>query len=71
MTAGLYDQGHVITEKTVAKIMRSLGVVGIRPHTFKVRNTVVDPFASFPTTWSSAESIWAASTRCGPRTSHT
>lgn len=38
----------MITENTVAKIMRSLGVVGISPRTFKVSTTVVDPFASFP-----------------------
>ncbi|PCK22716.1 hypothetical protein CHR55_31560 [Rhodococcus qingshengii] len=48
ITAELRDRGEVITEKTVAKIMRSLGVVGISPRTFKVRTTVVDPFASFP-----------------------
>lgn len=38
----------MITEKTVAKIMRALGVVGISPRTFKIHTTVVDPFASFP-----------------------
>ncbi|MDV6271744.1 transposase [Rhodococcus globerulus] len=48
VTAELHDRGEVITEKTVAKIMRSLGIVGISPRTFKVRTTVVDPFTSFP-----------------------
>ncbi|UPU46535.1 IS3 family transposase (plasmid) [Rhodococcus qingshengii JCM 15477] len=48
ITAELNDRAEVITEKTVAKIMRSLGIVGISPRTFKVRTTVVDPFASFP-----------------------
>ena len=47
ITAELNDRGEVITEKTVAKIMRSLGVLGISPRTFKVHTTVVDPFASF------------------------
>lgn len=48
ITVELHDLGEVITEKTVAKIMRSLGIVGISPRTFKFRTTVVDPFASFP-----------------------
>ncbi|MBY6382383.1 IS3 family transposase [Rhodococcus erythropolis] len=48
ITAELHDGGEIITEKTVAKLMRSLGIVGISPRTFKIRTTVVDPFASFP-----------------------
>lgn len=48
ITAELIDAGEIITEKTVAKIMHSLGIVGISPRTFKVRTTVVDPFASCP-----------------------
>ena len=48
ITAELHDGGEIITEKTVAKIMRSLGIVGISPRTFKIRTTVVDPLASFP-----------------------
>ena len=44
ITAELHDRGEVITEKTVAKIMRSLGIVGISPRTFKIRTTVVDSF---------------------------
>ncbi|WP_084721857.1 DDE-type integrase/transposase/recombinase [Rhodococcus marinonascens] len=53
--AGLVEQpaelrvaGDLVTEKTVAKIMRGLGIAGISPRTFKVRTTVVDPFGSFP-----------------------
>jgi len=48
ITAELHDGGEIITEKTVAKLMRSLGIVGISPRTFKIRTTVVDPLASFP-----------------------
>ncbi|WP_424810210.1 IS3 family transposase [Rhodococcus sp. 27YEA15] len=33
ITAELHDRGEVITEKTVAKIMRSLGVIGMPPST--------------------------------------
>ena len=48
VTAELRDQGEVVTEKTVAKIMASIGLEGISPRTFKVKTTVVDPTASFP-----------------------
>jgi transposase InsO family protein len=48
ITAELRDQGVVVTAKTVAKIMASIGLEGISPRTFKVRTTVVDPTASFP-----------------------
>jgi transposase InsO family protein len=48
ITAELRDQGEVVTAKTVAKIMTSIGIEGISPRTFKVKTTVVDPAASFP-----------------------
>ena len=48
ITAELRDQGEVVTAKTVAKIMASMGIEGISPRTFKVKTTVVDPTASFP-----------------------
>jgi transposase InsO family protein len=48
ITADLRAGGDLVTQKTVAKIMADIGVVGISPRTFKTRTTVVDPFASFP-----------------------
>ena len=48
VTAELRDQGEVVAEKTVAKIMATIGIEGISPRTFKVKTTVVDPTASFP-----------------------
>jgi transposase InsO family protein len=48
ITAELRDQGEVVTAKTVAKLMASIGLEGISPRTFKVKTTVVDPAASFP-----------------------
>ena len=48
ITAELRDQGEVVTAKTVARIMASIGLEGISPRTFTVKTTVVDPTASFP-----------------------
>jgi putative transposase len=48
ITAELRDQGEMVTAKTVAKIMASIGLEGISPRTFKVKTTVADPAASFP-----------------------
>lgn len=48
VTAELRERGEVVTAKTVAKIMASIGLEGISPRTFKVKTTVVDPSASFP-----------------------
>jgi transposase InsO family protein len=48
VTAELRGQGEVVTAKTVAKIMASIGLEGISPRTFKIRTTVTDPTASFP-----------------------
>ena len=48
ITAERRDLGEAVSEKMVAKIMHSLGIVGTSQRTFKVRITVVDPFASFP-----------------------
>jgi putative transposase len=48
VTAELRERGEVVTAKTVAKIMASIGLEGISPRTFKVKTTVVDPAASFP-----------------------
>jgi transposase InsO family protein len=48
VTAELRDRGEVVSEKTVAKVMASIGLEGISPRTFKVKTTVADPAASFP-----------------------
>ncbi|MGF0313359.1 IS3 family transposase [Rhodococcus sp. IEGM1428] len=48
ITVELEAGDEVVSEKTDAKIMRLLGIDGISPRAFKVRTTVVDPFASFP-----------------------
>ncbi|MBE1470812.1 IS3 family transposase [Kibdelosporangium phytohabitans] len=48
ITAELRARGEVVSAKTVASIMASIGLEGISPRTFKVKTTVVDPAASFP-----------------------
>ena len=48
ITTELREQGEVVNEKTVAKVMASIGLEGISPRTFKVKTTVRDPAASFP-----------------------
>lgn len=48
VTAELRGRGEMVTAKTVAKIMASIGLEGISPRTFKTRTTVADPSASFP-----------------------
>ncbi len=48
ISADLREAGERVTEKTVAKIMVSIGIEGISPRIFKVTTTVVDPRVSFP-----------------------
>jgi putative transposase len=38
----------MVTAKTAATIMASIGLEGVSPRTFRAKTTVVDPTASFP-----------------------
>ena len=58
--ADLREAGERVSGKTVAKLMRTSGIIGISPRTFVPATTVAGPIRSRCPTWSAAVSIPAS-----------
>ena len=66
--ADLREDGETVSAKTVAKLMRANGIVGISPRKFAPVTTVAGPDPQPIPDLAGRRFDRAASTRCGPRT---